>query len=272
MKRKMYVIAAVVLTIAALVLSQTAYADSPNPAVTNQVVLDITINDAGEMTAGGVSLKALNVAPIDRNSTAWVKELKSTHLVIQAEQVTLDVNGMPVLKMQWTPASRQSVLDLAARYGYAISPDVLGRIEEWISTTNLDVTARYANEASKPLTLALTKPIMVDVGAQGQVAVERGPLAYGIDRSVLTSITQSGAKNALVCWNKGTLVTKVDGKALPSLTLEPKGVSFLLQTLGPSLGINPTQLGNIEPALGSQFGFDVSLPGGSHPQGAACGN
>ncbi len=265
MKRSFHLVAALGLACALLVLAQAVYADGPSPApAPNTAVVEVTVNSAGELSVGGVSLKALGVAPIDATTVQMVRNLDSAHLNLQGDVVTLDVHGSPVAKMQWTKSSRAAVADLAAKYGYAVSPDVLGRVEEWISSSNIDLTARYTNDLSKPATISLSKPVLVDVSAQGQVAIEKGPLAYGIDPSVLASIRQSGVQNALLCWSKGTLSIKADGKDLPSLTLDPKGVSFLTQSLGLALG-------NIDPAFSSTLGADVSLAGAAHPAGAACG-
>jgi hypothetical protein len=261
------IIGVIVLACVGLALSTTTYADSPSPAnAQNQITVDITLNAAGEMTVGGISLKGLGLAPLDSQVTQVAKSLDSAHVVVQGEMVTVDVHGTPALKLQWTPASRQVVAALAARYGYAVSPDVMTRIEGWVASSNLDVTARYTTEVSKPLTISLAKPIWVDLGPDGQVAIEKGPLAYGIDKSVMPTIQQSGAGNAILCWNKGTLSTKVDGKDLPSITLYPKGVQVLSQAL--NLGIE----NSVDPVFASLLGVEVSLPGGSHQASAVCGN
>jgi hypothetical protein len=250
MKRTFNLIVAVGMACVILALSRTAYADSPNPAAAqNTAVVEVTINAAGEVTVGGLSLKSMGAGSIDSTTVQMAKSLDSAHLVLQGDVVTLDVHGTPVVKMQWTPASRQAVTDLAAKYGYAVSPDVLARVEEWISSSNLDITARYTNDVSKPMTLNLPKPILVDVGYQ----------------SVLQTIQRSGIQNTLLCWDKGTLTAKADGKDLPSLTFDPKGVQFLTQALG-------LDLGNVEPAFSSKLGLDVSMPGGAHKTGATCGN
>ncbi len=264
MNRKLYFLVAIGMACVLLALSPAIYADAPTPAVQNTAVVEVTINPTGELTVGGIVLKSLNVAPIDSTTLQFAKTLESAHLVLQGDVVTLDVHGTPVVKMQWTPASRQVVADLAAKYGYAVSPEVLGRVEEWISSSNFDITARYTSDMSKAATLTLPKPILVDVGSRGEVAVEKGPLAYGIDPTVLATLQQSGVRNALLCWNKGTLKTKADGRDLPALTFDPKGVSFLTNALGLALG-------NIEPAFGSTLGVDVAMPGGTHPTGAVCG-
>ncbi|MCL5951550.1 MAG: hypothetical protein M1132_07500 [Chloroflexi bacterium] len=265
MQRKVFFIVAVLVAFTVLGFVHTVYADSPTPAAAqNQVVVDITVNSAGEMTVGGVSLKALNVAPLNSTTTEMIKNLDNGHLVVQGDVVTLDLHGTPIMKMQWDASSRQAVVGLAAKYGYTVGPDVLSRIEEWITSSSLDVTARYTNEPSKPLVIKLTKPVLVDIGPQGQVAVEKGPLAYGLDQSVMQPITQSGAKDALICWNKGTLTAKVDGKALPSITLDPKGAQYLVKALN-------LQITNIDPFFNAQLGVDIALPGGAHLTGATCG-
>jgi len=265
MKRTAYLLAALLVTLAALGVVQNAYADGPAPApAANQVVVDVTVNSAGEMTVGGVSLKSLNVAPLDSSTLQMIKNLDNGHLVIQGDVVSLDLHGTPIMKMQWDASSRQALVDLAAKYGYAVSPDVLARVQDWIATSNIDVTARFTDQVSKPLTIKLTKSVLVDIGSQGQVSIEKGQLAYGIDQSVLQPIMQSGAKSAIVCWNQGTLTEKVDGKALPTFTFDPKGAQYLIQAL-------QLQVSNLDPFFGAQLGFDVALPGGAHATGSACG-
>jgi hypothetical protein len=267
MKQSVRILVAIVATCAGLALSRTAYADAPSPAtLPNQVTLDITINSSGEMTVGGLSLKALGLGPIDSQATQVASNLNSAHLVLQGDVISVDVHGTPFVKMQWTPASRQVVANLAAKYGYTISPDIMARIEEWATSSSLDITARYTNETSKPLTINLTKPFLVDVGPEGQVAIEKGPLAYGIDPRVMQTIKQSGVRNTAMCWNKGTLIAKVDGNNLPSLTVYPKGLEAVSQAL--NLRID----NDVDPLFGSQLGVDVNLPGGAHQTGTACGN
>ncbi len=263
MNRKLYLIVAIGMAFALLALSPVIYADAPPAAAQNTAVVEVTINSAGNVTVGGIVLKSLGLASVDSTTVQFAKSLDSAHLLLQGDVVTLDVHGTPVVKMLWTPASRQVVVDLAAKYGYAVSPDVLGRVEEWINSSSLDITARYTDDVSKAMTLNIPKPILVDVGAQGQVAVEKGPLAYGIDQGVLRSIEQSGVRNALLCWDKGTLTAKADGRDLPSLTFDPKGVQFLTEAFGLALG-------NVEPAFSTTLGMDVTMPGGTHQTGATC--
>ncbi len=265
MQRKVLLLVAVLVAFALLGFVHTAYADSPSPApAQNQVVVDVTVNAAGELTVGGISLKALNVAPLDSTTTQMIKNLDNGHLVVQGDVVTLDLHGTPIMKMQWDASSRQAVANLAARYGYVVTPEVLSRVEEWITSSNLDVTARFTEEPSKPLTLKLVKPVLVDIGADGQVAVEKGPLANPLDQSAMVPIKQSGAKSAVVCWNKGTLTAQVDGKALPSITLDPKGAQYLAQALN-------LQVTNVDAFFNAQLGVDVALPGGAHVASATCG-
>lgn len=262
MKWNLLIAVALVSLTAALVLPSTAYADAPAPQ--NQVTLDITINETGEMSVGGLSMTQMGLGRIDDQAKGIFKDLDSAHLVLQGELVTVDVHGTPVLKMQWNPTSRQVLATVATRYGVQLTADLQTRIEEWVSSSNIDVTARYSNEASKPLVAKMPKPVLVDLGAEGQVTVEKMPLAYGIDPGVFQYIKMSGVQNAIMCWNKGTLNPKADGKDLPSITLYPKGVQFLSQAL--HLNIE----NSLEPFFGSQVGADVTLPGGAHQAGTTC--
>jgi hypothetical protein len=185
-------------------------------------------------------------------------------LVLQGEVVTLDVHGTPAVKIQWSPTTRQLLSTIALRYGVQMNPDQLARIEEWVSSSNVDVTARYTQDASKPLAIKLTKLLLVDMGLDGQVVVEKMPLGSGIDKTTVQMIQSGGISNSVLCWNKGTLTTKVDGKDLPAITLNPKGIQFLSKGLNLGPGIS------LDSLFGSQLGVDISLPGGSHQAGTAC--
>ena len=263
MKQKVLIFAALVMVFAGLVPPHTVYAG--DPVAPNQLTLDITINNRGEMSIGGFSMTQLGVGRLAPQAEAVAKDLDSAHLVVQGDLVTADVHGTPLLKVQWNPASRQAVATLAARYGVQMTSALQARIEEWVSSSNVDVTARYSNEASKPLVAKISKPILVDLGPQGQVTVETIPLAYPIAPAVYQTLMQSGVKNTTLCWDKGTLNTQVDGKDLPSITLYPKGIEFLSQAM--NLNVDSNSLNTL---FNVQVGTDVNLPGGVHQTGFTC--
>lgn len=265
MKGKLLFTAILVMLYAAMALPTAVFADTPSPAAaTNNAVVDVTLTDAGYMTVGGVDLKALGVAPLDAQVMQIVKTLDTARVVVAAETVTVDVHGNPAVKMQWNPASRAVLVDLAGKYGVVISPAVMNRVEEWITSSNVDVTARFTNQPSKAASISLTKPVWIDIASNGAVAVENGPLAYGIEQSVLAQIRQSGVQNALVCWNKGTLKLTADGKALPSITLDPKGAAFLAKAFN-------LMVSDVTPFFDATLGADVSMGGAKHTAGANCG-
>lgn len=267
MKRRFLLVAALAFAFVGVVtvLPNIAFADSPSPAAAaNSVSVDVTVSSTGNLTIGGIDLKALGVAPLDSATVEMVKNLDNAHVVVQGDAVTIDLHGTPAFTIQWNQASRKAVVDLAAKYGYAVTPEVMSRIEEWISSSNVDVTARYTNNPSKPLSINMSKMLWVDLGANGEVAVEKGPLAYGIDPSIMPTIKQAGVGNATVCWSKGNLLLKADGKNLPTITVDPKGAAYLTKAL--NLAID-----NLDPFFAAQIGVDVSLPGGSHQATATCG-
>ncbi len=264
MKQRVLIIAALVLVCASLALPNAAYADGPVTAP-NQLTLEITINERGELSVGGLSMTQLGLGILDDQAEAIVKNLDSAHLVVAQDMITVEVHGTPLLKVPWTPASRQAVAELAKRYGVQLSADQQARIEEWVSSSNIDVTAKYSNAASKPLVAKLSKPILVDLGPQGQVTVEKMAMAYPIDPAVYQMIQQSGVQNTTLCWDKGTLVPQADGKALPSLTIYPEGVKVLNQALNLNLDIS-----SLDTVFSVQAGTDINLPGGARQAGFAC--
>jgi len=274
MKRKMPVLVIIAIVVLSLYvkLSTTAYASQPSaePPVqatdSNSATIDIVVNDAGELSIGGVNLSKLGVGSLDSQVTTIAKNLGSIHLMSQAQEVTVDVQGTQIAKIDWSADSRTNAATLASRYGVQLQPGVQSRIEEWVSTTTLDVTARFANEASKPLNISLSKFLVVDVQPNGQLAIENIPLAAAIDSTALDTIKMGGT-NATVCWNKGKLTAQVDGKDLPTITLNPDGISMITN----ALNLDPSVAGATPAILGSKLGVDLSLPGGTHAAGATCG-
>jgi len=217
------------------------------------------------MTVGGVNLKALGVQPLDSQSLRIVKNVDNAHLVLQGNLVTLEVQGEPALKLDWNAASRKIVTDLAAKYGYAATPEVMARAEEWISSLTIDATARYTSEMSKPLVIRLSKAIWVELGADGQVTVEKAPVPFKLEPSVMQVLKQGGAQNATLCWNNGALEAQVDGKPLPSVILDPKAAPLFSKIVGSDLQKSLDMLYN------SLIGADITLPGGSHQANFTCG-
>jgi len=274
MKRKMPVLVIIAITVLSLYvkLSTTAYASQPpvepssQATASNSATVDIVFNDAGDISIGGVNLSALGVGKLDSQVTTIAKNLGSVHLMTQSSEVTLDVQGTQIAKIDWSAESRTNAATLATRYGVQLEPGVQSRIEEWLSTTTLDVTARFANEASKPLNISLSKYLTLDIQPNGQLVIENIPLAAAIDQSALSTM-ELGGKSATVCWNKGVLTATVDGQPLPTITLNPDGVSMITS----ALNLDPSVSGAAPAILGSKLGVDVSLPGGTHAAGATCG-
>jgi len=234
----------------------------------NQIIADVTVNASGQLSIAGIDNKVIPLGQIDSQAVAIAKNLDNVHLVLQGDVVTVDVHGIPLAKMQSTQASRQVVENLAVRYGVQLSPEVQARLEQWLSSSNLDITVRYANEPSKPLKVNVAQPVLVDVGSDGRVTVENIPLdpsAVRLDPLTVQTLGQ-GIQNAVICWKKGTLNAKVDGKSLPPITVDPNGARVLSQVFG--LGIE----NDIGPIFDSLIGLDVDLPGGKHQAGSVCGN
>ncbi len=230
----------------------------------NQVILDITISSAGYLSIGGFDTRALGLQPLDQQANQFAKQLENAHLVVQNDLVTVDVHSTPLVKMQWGPSSRQVVTDLATRYGVVVNPHALVRLEEWISSSNIDVTARYTDEPSKAVRASLTKPLWIDIGSEGQLTIEQVPLAMNLDPAFMQTVKQSGYRNVLLCWNKGTLKIKADGKDLPVLMLDANGVGAVSRLLG--LRIE----NSLDPLFQSRFGLDISLGGAAHQANASC--
>jgi len=252
-----------------LAVTNTGYADpAAAPALqaepANQATVDITVNSAGGMSVGGVDLGSLGVAPLDPSVLAVIQALRDARVLVNNSEVSVEVQGTPTVRIDWNAESRGNSAALAMRYGVQLTDSIQSRLEQWISSSRIDVTARYANEASRPADIALTTPVQVDIAQNGQLSVENFPLAGAqIDPSTVNMITLGG-NQAVVCWSKGRIDTSVDGAELPTITLNPEGVQVVTQALNlPIASIK-------DPLLASRFGVDLALPGGSHQAAAAC--
>jgi hypothetical protein len=230
----------------------------------NRINADITINSAGELNVGGINLVTLGVQPLDAQTVQLVKTINTARLLVQGNAINVDFQGKPALQMDWNANSRKVVTDLAANLGYGLKPEVMARIEEWITTSTVEATARYANEASKPVSINLTKALWVDLTNDGHVSVEQFPLDVELDAATMATIKQAGISNSTVCWNKGNLTMRAGGKPLPGLTLLPKGVELAGRMLGPG-----SEKG-FEVLLNSLLGADISLGGAPHQPNATC--
>lgn len=249
-------------------LSSTGYADpaaapAQQTAPANLATVEVTVNDRGNLSIGGVDLGQFNVQPLDPMVLAYIQALKDAHLLVEDQEVNVDVQNTPTVKMEWNPENRAAAAALAVRYGVQLTDAIQARLEQWISTSKIDVTARYSNDASKPADIALTTPVLVDIGANGQLTVENFPLNAAIDQATLNTI-MLGGNQAVVCWSKGRVNASVNGAALPSITLNPEGVQVVTQALNLPIG------GLKDPILAARLGVDVSLPGGQHVATAEC--
>lgn len=265
MKQKFIFAALIAITMLSLapVLSRPIAAQTPPE---NRAQVDITIDDAGNLTIGGIQLAALGVAPVDPQVATMAKNLGELNVSVQDDALAVNVQDTEIARLLWNEASREASARLAANYGVQLLPAVQDRVQQWVGSSNIDVTARYSNDGSFPAQVSLSKPIIVDIAENGQLSVEGGPLATGIQPYALQQIRMGGAQ-ALACWDQGTLTTTVDGVELPTLVVNPAGVNIIAQALG--LPIN--QAGT-DAILDATVGVDLSLPGGSHVSDAACAN
>ncbi|MCC7164253.1 MAG: hypothetical protein IT331_17290 [Anaerolineae bacterium] len=270
MKRGLVIFAGIALiaVLINLAVSNTGYADpaaapAQQSAPSNLATIEVTVNDRGGLSIGGVDLATLGVSPLDPTVMAYVQALKDAHLLVESQEVNVDVQNTPTVKMEWTPENRATAAALAVRYGVQLTDQIQQRLEKWIGSSKIDVTARFSNDASKPADIGLTTPVLVDIAQNGQLTVEHFPLAAAIDPSVVSTIGLGG-NQAVLCWSKGRVNASVNGAALPTVTLNPEGV----QVLNQALNLNITSIK--EPLLAARFGVDLSLPGGSHEADAAC--
>jgi hypothetical protein len=270
MKRGLVIIVSIALiaVLINLAVSTTGYAQpaaapAQQTAPANVATVEVTINDAGGLSIGGVDLASLGVMPLDPQAMVVIQALKDAHLLVENQEVNVEVQDTPTVKMEWNPENRQAAAAMAVRYGVQLTDQIQARIEKWISSSKIDVTARYSNDASKPADIGLTTPVQIDVAQNGQLTVENFPLAAQLDPTAVNTL-MLGGNQAVVCWSKGRVNASVNGAALPVITLNPEGV----QVLNQALNLNITSIK--EPLLASRFGVDLSLPGGAHQESATC--
>jgi len=270
MNRKVVAIAilAIAVVLGNLVLFQRVLADPPpsplqQSSAQNTADIDVTVNDQGDVSVAGIYLSALGMQKLDPGTRALIQQLQNAHVNVANQEVNVDVQGTQLAKLLWNAANRANLAALLGRYGVALSADVMGRVEEWIGSSDIDVTASFSNQPSKPANLALTKLLLVDLGPEGQVSVEKAPLNATLDAQTLDTLKKAGNQMVL-CWNKGTLHPTVDGGELPSLTVNPEGLQVINKSMNLGIGDYSQSL------LGSRFGVDVALPGAQHSTTATC--
>jgi len=270
MKRGLVIIVSIALiaVLINLAVSTTGYAQpaaapAQQTAPSNVATVEVTINDAGGLSIGGVDLASLGVMPLDPQAMVVIQALKDAHLLVENQEVNVDVQDTPAVKMEWNPENRKAAAAMAVRYGVQLTDQIQARLEKWISSSKIDVTARYSNDASKPADIGLSTPVQIDVAPNGQLSVESLPLAAQLDPTAVNTM-MLGGNQAVVCWSKGRVNATVNGAALPVITLNPEGV----QVLNQALNLNITSIK--EPLLASRFGVDLSLPGGTHQESATC--
>ena len=184
MKRGLVIIVSIALiaVLINLAVSTTGYAQpaaapAQQTAPANVATVEVTINDAGGLSIGGVDLASLGVMPLDPQAMVVIQALKDAHLLVENQEVNVEVQDTPTVKMEWNPENRQAAAAMAVRYGVQLTDQIQARIEKWISSSKIDVTARYSNDASKPADISLTTPVLVDIAQNGQLTVEHFPLA-----------------------------------------------------------------------------------------------
>jgi hypothetical protein len=264
MKRKVLLVLAtiLVLVVGGLAWSQAAKADSPTPA--NQLIVKIKISDTGNVFVGGLDLGKLGVQPVNPQGLQVVKNLENAHLVLSGEAVTADVQGTPVVSVQWNAASRKTLESLAKDYGVQVTDAVQVRVEQWVASSKIDVTAQYSNEPGEMAKIDLSTPIQIDIDPNGAVAIEGIPINVNIQSGVMQTIMVAG-RQATICWKQTSLTTAVDGQDLPTITVNPAGVAILDK----ALGLNLDQ-GVRDQIFNSRVGVDVAVPGGTHRADITC--
>src|SRR5262245_6699866 len=79
-----------------LAVANTGFADPASaPALqtapANVATVEVTVNDAGNLSIGGVDLASLGVQPLGPEALTVIQALKDAHLLVEQQEVNIDL-------------------------------------------------------------------------------------------------------------------------------------------------------------------------------------
>ena len=271
-------------------------ARSPGP--TNKIYVDVTINTAdGTYSIGGFTSEQLEALGLPGLDTAIVSILDnfqsadleatdnettikavmsildnfhSAGLEVTGNEMAIKLDNKLLASLDLDAEGVESLFKLISQLaneqgGLNLTDPSKDRIEDWLALADVTLKIRNSKAVSYPLVVNLATPFEVDVAPDGRVYVEGIDTGTEIVSGTLEIINKAGIENAVICLNKDTFSTKVNGNDLPEITVYPKGLDVLDKAF--KLGLDPQRF--IDSNL--RLGADIGLNGSQHGESTYCG-
>jgi hypothetical protein len=235
----------------------TSATDDPR----NNIILDITYNpETQTYSLIGLTeeqLKLLGAPGLEQNVWAILERFDGISLEINNAEINLNTDDAKLATINWDDESREVLYDVIDGYTMQMALVDRQRADEWMEKANVVLTIRNSPDVSNPLVVDLTTLLKVDVSKEGAVAVEGFNTGVALQPDITLMAESGGIDNAAVCWSKSMLKSRVNGNALPQITIHQEGLEVVDKALGLGLG-DVTQFFNF------QLGASVSFDGAEH--------
>lgn len=233
---------------------------------TNHVFIDVTYDPkAKTYSIGGFSesqLKQYGMPALQDQVYQMLGQVADVNLKVDGQQFNLLVDSTKLATLEWNQASRAFIYGMIDSYSNMPLIDQT-RAEDWLSKINLEVAIRKSPEVSKPLVVDLATLLNVDITPEGVVSVEGLNTGTSLTPEVIQLIQAGSVSNAAVCWDRGQLITSVNGASLPKITLYQEGLNVIDKAF--ALG-----LGDVSQLFSINVGASILYGNGSHT-GVVCG-
>jgi hypothetical protein len=227
---------------------------------TNHVYIDVTYDpNAKTYSIGGFSegqLKQLGAPGLQDEIYGMLAALADVNLKVDGQQFNLMVDSANLATLDWNKESRAFLYGMIDSYGNMPLIDQT-RAEAWLEKAQVEIALRKSPEVSKPLVIELATLVNVDITNEGVVSVEGFNTGTSLTPEVIQMVQMGKINTAAVCWDKGRLVTALNGSALPMITLYPEGLGIIDKAFN-------LNVGDISQLFQSKLGASVVYGEGDH--------
>lgn len=227
---------------------------------TNHVYIDVTYDpNAKTYSVGGFSegqLKQMGAPQFQDEIWGMLSSFADLNLKVDGQQLNVTIDSAKLATLDWDKDSRAFLYGLVDSYGSMPLIDQT-RAENWLEKAQVEITVRKSPEVSKPLVIELATLVNVDITQEGVVSVEGFDTGTSLTANVIQMIQTGNVNNAAVCWDKGQLVTAINGAVLPKITLHQEGISVVDKAFN-------LNVGDISQLFQSKLGASVVYGEGDH--------
>lgn len=206
---------------------------------TNHIFIDVTYDpNAKTYSVGGFSegqLKQFGLPALQDGLYDMLGALSDVNLKVDGQQFSLMVDSANLAQLEWDKDSRAYVYGMVDSYGVMPLIDQT-RAEDWLSKAQVEIAVRKSSEVSKPLVIELATMVNVDITQEGVVSVEGFETGTSLTPDIIQLFQTGNVDTASVCWNKGQLITAINGAALPKVTLFAEGLSVVDKAFNLNVG------------------------------------